>query len=55
VPDKLQGDIVATRAQMQRYRDYIVAKRREQQQIRDQFERDIKRFRELKSIKPKAR
>ncbi len=55
VPDKLQEEIVAARAQIQRYRDYIAAKRREQQQIRDQFERDIKRFRELKSIKPKAR
>ena len=55
VPDKLQEDIVAARAQIQRYRDYIATKRREQQQIRDQFERDIKRFRELKSIEPKAR
>lgn len=55
VPDKLQEDIVAARAQIQRYRDYIATKRREQQQIRDQFERDIKRFRELKSIEPKTR
>lgn len=51
VPDKLHEKILSARAQIQRYQDYIASKRKEQEQIRRQFETDIQRFRELKSGK----
>ncbi len=48
VPDSLHEKILTSRAQIQRYLDYIASKRLEQEQIRAKFESDIKRFRELK-------
>ncbi len=53
IPARLQDDIVAAKAQIQRYKDYIEAKRREQEAIRKQFEADIRRFRELKAAQEK--
>lgn len=49
VPDRLHEQIQTARAQSQRYHDYITAKRQEQEGIRQQFEADIRRFRELKA------
>lgn len=48
VPDSLHQKILSARSQIQRYLDYIASKRQEQEQIREKFEGDIKRFRELK-------
>ncbi|MFN2308231.1 MAG: DUF4124 domain-containing protein [Gammaproteobacteria bacterium] len=49
VPDSLHEQIRGARGQIQRFLDYIASKRREQEAIREQFEGDIRRFRELKS------
>ncbi len=49
VPARLHEQIQTARAQSQRYHDYITAKRQEQEGIRQQFEADIRRFRELKA------
>lgn len=49
IPDSLHEQILGARAQIQRYLDYIATKRREQEDIREQFESDIRRFRELKA------
>ena len=48
IPDSHHEKILTARAQIQRYLDYIASKRKEQEQIREEFETDIKRFRELK-------
>jgi hypothetical protein len=49
IPDSLHERIKTARAQSERYHDYIAAKRQEQEDIRQQFETDIRRFRELKA------
>ena len=49
VPDNLHEQILGARGQVQRYLDYIAGKRREQEDIRAQFEADIRRFRELRA------
>lgn len=49
IPDSLHEEILGARGQIQRYLDYIAGKRREQENIRAQFETDIRRFRELKA------
>ncbi|MBI5462009.1 MAG: DUF4124 domain-containing protein [Gammaproteobacteria bacterium] len=49
IPDTLNEEILGARGQIQRYLDYIAGKRREQEDIRAQFEADIRRFRELKA------
>ncbi|HEY9198077.1 MAG TPA: DUF4124 domain-containing protein [Gammaproteobacteria bacterium] len=49
IPESLHEEILGARGQIQRYLDYIAAKRREQEDIRAQFETDIRRFRELKA------
>jgi hypothetical protein len=49
VPDNLHEEILGARGQIQRYLDYIAGKRREQEDIRAQFEADIRRFRELRA------
>lgn len=49
IPEALHGEILGARGQIQRYVDYIATKRREQEDIRAQFEADIRRFRELKA------
>lgn len=49
IPESLTNEILGARGQTQRYMDYIAGKRREQEDIRAQFEADIRRFRELKS------
>ena len=49
IPEALHGEILGARGQIQRYLDYIAGKRREQEDIRAQFEADIRRFRELKA------
>lgn len=49
IPDNLHEQIRGARGQIQRYLDYVAGKRREQEAIREQFEADIRRFRELKS------
>lgn len=49
IPDTLHEQILGARGQIQRYLDYIAGKRREQEEIRSQFEADIRRFRELKA------
>jgi len=49
VPDSLHEEIRGARAQIQLSLDYIEGKRREQEAIREDFESDIRRFRELKA------
>jgi PAS domain-containing protein len=49
VPDSLHEEIRGARAQIQLSLDYIADKRREQEVIRQEFESDIRRFRELKA------
>lgn len=49
IPETLHEEILGARGQIQRYLDYIASKRREQEDIRAQFEADIRRFRELKA------
>lgn len=49
IPETLHEQILGARGQIQRYLDYIASKRREQEEIRAQFEADIRRFRELKA------
>jgi uncharacterized protein (DUF3084 family) len=49
IPKTLHEEILGARGQVQRYLDYIAGKRREQEDIRAQFEADIRRFRELKA------
>ena len=49
IPENLHEQILGARGQVQRYLDYIASKRREQEDIRAQFEADIRRFRELKA------
>ena len=49
VPDSLHEEIRGGRAQIQLSLDYIADKRREQEAIRQEFESDIRRFRELKA------
>ena len=48
VPDKLTKGISETRQQIKQNFDYIENRKVEQRQIREKFEADIKRFRELK-------
>lgn len=50
IPENLHEQILGARAQIQRYLDYIANKRREQEAIREQFEADIRRFRELRAV-----
>jgi len=50
VPTALQEQIVTSRAQSQRYAEYITNKHQEQETLRTQYEADIKRFRELQAI-----
>jgi hypothetical protein len=54
VPDSLHNKILAARAQIQRYLDYIAGKRKEQAAIRQQFAADIRRFRELKQAQQQS-
>ncbi len=49
VSEELRRRIRETRAHIRANRAFIAAKRREQDRIRAQFERDIQRFRELKA------
>jgi hypothetical protein len=49
VPDSLHEEIRGARAQIQLSLDYIAGKRQEQEAIRQEFELDIRRFRELKA------
>jgi len=53
ISDALHEEILGTRGQIQRHLDYIASKRREQEDMRTQFEADILRFRELKAVRPK--
>ncbi len=48
VPDSLSQQIRESRTQIQQNIDYIENRTLEQQAIRDKYETDIKRFRELK-------
>lgn len=54
IPETLHEQIRGARAQIQRYMDYIASKRKEQEDIRQQFEADIRRFRELKDAQQQA-
>jgi hypothetical protein len=47
VPDTLHQDIRSARQQIENNQAYIAQKEREQQDIREQYEADIQRFREL--------
>lgn len=49
VPDELDTEIRSTRQQIRENKAYIAQKGVEQQAIRDQFETDIQRFRELQA------
>ncbi|GAB4345797.1 MAG: hypothetical protein Kow006_03410 [Gammaproteobacteria bacterium] len=47
VPEALQKDILSTQGQIQRHLEFIVDKQKEQEVIRDQFARDMARYREI--------
>ena len=49
VSDNIKKDIAESRDQIDQNRRYVVNREAEQQKIRDKFEADIKRFRELKT------
>jgi hypothetical protein len=49
VPKQLKADIDESRQQMEQNHNYVENRKTEQQRIRQQFEADIKRFRELKT------
>jgi len=49
VSDNIKKDIAESRDQIDQNRRYVVNRQAEQQKIRDKFEADIKRFRELKT------
>ncbi|MDP1708916.1 MAG: DUF4124 domain-containing protein [Gammaproteobacteria bacterium] len=49
VPEKLQNDILDTKAQIEKYTTFIKIKQTEQETIRQQAENDLQRFRELKT------
>ena len=49
VPQEIHQQIAESRAQLKQNEDYIVSRQREQQAIREKFEQDIKRFRDLKT------
>ena len=55
VPERLRSQINESRKQISQNLAFIERKKLEQEQIRRQFERDIKRFRELKEAEAKAR
>jgi chromosome segregation ATPase len=54
VPSELAQQIKETRVQIQQNLGYIESRKQEQQSIRDKFEIDIKRFRELKAARAEA-
>lgn len=54
VPESLNGEIAESRQQIQQNRHYVVNRETEQQRIRDKFEADIRRFRELKTAEAPA-
>jgi len=54
VPLELSQQIAESHAQVQQNLEYIENRKREQQSIRDKFEHDIKRFRELKVAEAEA-
>ena len=49
LPDHLAEELVNTVESLRIYREQIVAKQAEQQELRERFERDAARFRELKA------
>lgn len=49
VPDRLKQEIVESRHQIAQNQRYVENRKAEQQKIRDKFEGDIRRFRELKT------
>lgn len=51
VPDALQKDIDDTRAELLDNQKFLIARKAEQEQIREKFAADIARFKELKGIK----
>lgn len=54
VPDDLHNQITQARNQVESYQQFIRAKHQEQEAIREQFEDDIRRFRELKEMQGKS-
>lgn len=54
VPKELHDRIAESRARIERYESFIESKQEEQEAIRRQFEADIRRFRELKSMQDKS-
>lgn len=54
VPDKIKKDIAESRDQIEQNRRYVANRQAEQQRIRDKFETDIKRFRDLKTAEAAA-
>lgn len=54
VPDDLDERIAGNRERIERYERFIETKQQEQEAIRRQFEADIRRFRELKSMQNKS-
>lgn len=55
VPEKLHNEIQSNRAQVEHNEGFIRVKKSEQTQIREVFEADIRRFRELKSKEAEAK
>ncbi len=51
VPEPLQKEIDATRAELLENQKFLIARKEEQEQIREKFAKDIARFKELKGLK----
>jgi hypothetical protein len=54
LPENLERDILSTRASIKNYEGRLEASRADQARIRQKFESDIARFRELKGLPPES-
>ena len=54
VPESMNSEITESRQQIEQNQHYVINRKTEQQRIRDKFEADIRRFRELKTAEAPA-
>jgi len=53
IPDDLKGDMAALEKQIEDKKDYIENKKQEKEQLLLKFDNDVRRFRELKEMRPR--
>ncbi|PKM43656.1 MAG: DUF4124 domain-containing protein [Gammaproteobacteria bacterium HGW-Gammaproteobacteria-1] len=53
LPTELKEDMASLEKQIQEKKDYIEYKKREKEQLLEKFDMDLKRFRELKGVRPR--